>query len=148
MSLAYFAYGANLDVPAMQTRCPGAIPLRTGTLDGYRLVAMREGWLSVTPHPRSRVAGLLWTLDEHHLRALDAYEEVQGGLYVHRRLSISTGDGTTNEALVYVGTNDGPGLLDTEYAGRVERAALATLGPKAAGRIRSLSRACDPEAVD
>ena len=75
MSVTYFAYGANLDLPAMQTRCPGARPLQTALLADHRLVAMREGWLSITPAPGAGVAGLLWQLEAVHLKALDAYEE-------------------------------------------------------------------------
>ena len=138
MSIDYFAYGANLDVPAMQARCPGAIPVRTGVLHGHRLVAMREGWLSVTPDPGFEVEGLLWTLQEHHFEPLDAYEGVADGLYVRRRLAITIGDGTTTDALVYIGTNDGPGRLNADYADRVERAAAVALGSDAAGHIRSL----------
>ena len=94
MSVTYFAYGANLDVPAMQARCPGAIPLQTAALDGHRLVSMREGWLSITPDADHRVVGLLWTLEASHLAALDVYEEVAEGLYVHDRCLVEASHGT------------------------------------------------------
>ena len=139
MSVTYFAYGANLDVPAMQARCPGAIPLQTAALDGHRLVSMREGWLSITPDADHRVEGLLWTLEATHLAALDVYEEVADGLYVHETRQVESNDGTIIDALVYIGTNDGPGLLNAEYAGRVARAALAVLGADAAHRIKTLA---------
>ncbi|MDG2031728.1 MAG: gamma-glutamylcyclotransferase [Phycisphaerales bacterium] len=139
MSVTYFAYGANLDVPAMQARCPGAIPLQTAALDGHRLVSMREGWLSITPDADHRVEGLLWTLEASHLAALDVYEEVAEDLYVHDRRLVEASDGSMIEALVYIGTNSGPGSLNQEYAGRVARAALAVLGADTASAIRSLA---------
>ena len=139
MTITYFAYGANLDVPAMQRRCPGAVPLQTAFLSGHRLVAMREGWLSIMPDRDNGVAGLLWSLEKVHLEALDAYEEVADGLYVHETRQVEAKDGTTTDALVYIGTNEGPGILNAEYAGRVARAALAVLGADAAHRIRTLA---------
>lgn len=138
MSITYFAYGANLDVPAMQQRCPGAAVLEPATLADYRLVAMREGWLSITPHKGEMVQGLLWTLHEHHLPALDAYEDVADGLYQHHHLQVHTSTGTPIEALVYIGSNDGPGALHAEYGERVARAADAVLNAGAAKCVRSL----------
>ena len=136
MSITYFAYGANLDMPAMHQRCPGATVLEPATLADYRLVAMREGWLSITPQKGAMVQGLLWTLHEHHLPALDAYEDVADGLYQHHHLQVHTSTGTPLEALVYIGSNDGPGALYAEYGERVARAAETSLGTEAATRVR------------
>ena len=141
MSVTYFAYGANLDLPAMQTRCPGARPLQTALLADHRLVAMREGWLSITPAPGAGVAGLLWQLEAVHLKALDAYEEVADGRYVRAHHVVESEDGTSVTALLYIGTNQGPGRLNPEYAGRVARAARAVLGADAEARIRALAPA-------
>jgi hypothetical protein len=32
----YFAYGSNMDRPAMKRRCPGARALGPATIDGHR----------------------------------------------------------------------------------------------------------------
>lgn len=138
MTVTYFAYGANLDIAPMQARCPGAMPLSTAVLPGYRLVAMREGWLSVEPDEGSQVEGLLWTIRDEHLVALDHYEDVADGLYTHACKSVDAADGTSLEALVYLGSNGGPGVLHAEYAERVACAAHKLLGPEVAQRIRAL----------
>ena len=139
MTITYFAYGANLDVPAMQRRCPGAVPLQTACLAGHRLVSMREGWLSIVPSEDTDVEGLLWRLTPEHLVALDGYEEVEEGMYVHEQRRVRASDGTMLEALLYIGTNSGPGVLNGEYAGRVARAALAVIGEDVAQTIRRLA---------
>ncbi|MEE2681551.1 MAG: gamma-glutamylcyclotransferase family protein [Planctomycetota bacterium] len=140
MTRPYFAYGANLDRAAMARRCPGARVRQRAVLADHALVAMREGWLSIAPRPGSQVEGLLWELDPEHLIALDEYEEVASGLYVHEMRAVEIIDGTCVEALVYVGENAGPGRLHGEYADRVARAARAELGPAAAGTIEALAR--------
>ena len=139
MSITYFAYGANLDADAMQLRCPGAVTLVSATLPGHRLVAMREGWLSVQPDPDETVEGLLWRLETNHLQALDRYEEVGDGVYTHRHAMIHPVGAPPREALIYQGRNHGPGKLHAEYAERVARAAERILGSEAAERIRALA---------
>ena len=138
MSILYFAYGANLDREAMSRRCPGAMVRERAILADHELVAMRQGWLSIVPRPESRTEGLIWALEDEHLEALDEYEEVAQGLYIHERRTVETIDGATVEVLVYVGTNSGPGRLRAEYAGRVAKAARTELGPEAAGIIEAL----------
>lgn len=140
MTITYFAYGANLDMDPMQERCPGAQPLQKAVLADYQLVAMQEGWLSIEPHPGSQVEGLLWELCKEHLIALDRYEDVADGLYVHTHKTVEAADGTSQHALVYVGSNSGPGVLHREYAERVGRAANRLFGTEAAQRIRTLGR--------
>ena len=48
----FFAYGANMDVAAMAQRCPRSKPRGVARLMRHRLVAMREGWLSVARDPQ------------------------------------------------------------------------------------------------
>ena len=138
MTITYFAYGANLDLVPMQERCPGAQPLQTAILSGHRLVAMREGWLSIEPDDDDHVAGFLWDLREDHIVALDRYEGVAEGEYARAYRTVDAADGTSPEALVYLGCNSGPGVLHAEYAERVARAAHKLLGPTVAQSIRAL----------
>jgi gamma-glutamylcyclotransferase (GGCT)/AIG2-like uncharacterized protein YtfP len=138
VTITYFAYAANLYIPAMQARCPGAEVLGTATLTDYRLLVMREGWLSIDPMKGDSVAGLLWMLQEDHLAALDAYEDVANGLYERAHLVVESAQGVTAEALVYIGSNAGPGTLHHEYGESVARAAHDVLGEEAAHRIRTL----------
>lgn len=141
MSIVYFAYGANLDRKAMTERCPGARVLERATLAEHRVTSMREGWLSICPATGERTEGLLWELNQDHLVALDRYEEVDRGLYVHETRRVDRLQDGPIDALVYVGTNAGPGSLRAEYAGRVAAAARCELGEAAARRIEALSEA-------
>lgn len=139
MTITYFAYAANLYIPAMQARCPGAEVLGTATLTDYRLLVMREGWLSIDPMKGDSVAGLLWMLQEDHLAALDAYEDVANGLYERAHLVVESAQGVTAEALVYIGSNAGPGVLRGEYARRVAHAARSALDDASAEKILALT---------
>ena len=117
-----FAYGANMDVAAMASRCPHSRPLGVARLMRHRLVAMREGWLSVARDPRASVHGVLWDIALADVAALDRYEGVGGGLYVKRLQAVVAAAGA-RRALVYLGANAGPGQLRPDYAAAVIAAA-------------------------
>jgi hypothetical protein len=117
-----FAYGANMDVAGMASRCPRSKPLGVARLMRHRLVAMREGWLSVVRDPRGIVHGVLWDIAPADVAALDRFEAVGKGLYV-KRLQAVVAQGGAKRALVYFGANSGPGVLRADYAGDVIAAA-------------------------
>ena len=140
--MMYFAYGANLDKIPMCQRCPGAALVGQATLPDYRLVAMREGWLSVAPENDNCVHGLLWQLQPTDWPPLDTYEGLEDGLYSRNLLQVHPTELVSAdpvEATVYIGNNSGPGCLRPEYATRVERAAAQTLGATPAAQIRALA---------
>ena len=146
MTTAYFAYGANIDVSAMQRRCPTAVCTGTALLHDHRPTAMREGWLTIAHEAGWSTPGLLWTLQPSDIDALDIYEDIEIGLYVkERRLVTCSADDTPLDVMVYLGSNSGPGTLHEEYAGRVAtsiRRHLPELGAiceKTAALIESLS---------
>ena len=114
----YFAYGANMDRAAMAQRCPRSKPLGTARLENHALAIMVEGWLTITPSPNAEVHGVLWDLAEADVAALDLFEDVPSGLYVKALLLV--GEAT---ALVYVGTNAGPGRARPDYLAAVIAAA-------------------------
>lgn len=100
----------------MRRRCPGARVEGRASLPGYRFVIMRSGFASVAPALGSCVQGLLWRVTPRDMAALNAYENVDGGLYravtmavvMHRR---------HRTALVYIGCDRAwgrprPGYLD------------------------------------
>ena len=146
MTTAYFAYGANIDVHAMQRRCPTAVCTGTALLHDHRPTAMREGWLTITHEAGWSTPGLLWSLQPSDIDALDIYEDIEKGLYVkERRLVVRSADDTPLDVMLYLGSNSGPGTLHEEYAGRVAtsiRRHLPELGEiceKTAALIESLS---------
>jgi gamma-glutamylcyclotransferase (GGCT)/AIG2-like uncharacterized protein YtfP len=117
-----FAYGANMDAAGMRSRCPRSRPLGVARLMRHRLVAMREGWLSVVRDPRSIVHGVLWDIAPADVAALDRFEALGRGLYV-KRLQAVIAEGGPKRALVYFGANSGPGVLRADYASDVIAAA-------------------------
>lgn len=135
----YFAYGSNMDRAAMTTRCPGARPVGLARLERHRLAIMREGYATVARDPRRAVHGLLWELPFGDILALDRYEGVAGGLYVKRQQPV-VGEAGLRKALVYIGSNDGPGAARPGYLEGVLAAAREIGLPAAALReIEALS---------
>ena len=120
----YFSYGANMDRVAMAERCPRSTPLGTAALMRHRLAVMREGWLTVVRDPRARVNGVLWDLALADVPALDRFEDVAAGLYV-KAIQPVVARGGPKRALVYLGTNAGPGRPRADYIRDVLAAARA-----------------------
>lgn len=73
----YAAYGSNLNLGQMAIRCPGAIPLGTVWLDGWRLLfrGSRSGaYMTIVPCEEARVPLGIWQITEDDEKALDRYE--------------------------------------------------------------------------
>ena len=117
-----FAYGANMDIAAMARRCPRSKALGTARLMRHRLVATREGWLSVTRDAHSTVHGVLWDVALADVAALDRFEGVGEGLYAKIAQAV-VAEGGPKRALVYVGANIGPGVARADYLAAVIAAA-------------------------
>lgn len=95
--MLYFAYGSNLNIKAMQRRCPAAKPVTAAMLGGYRL--QFQTYYAVVPDPAGRVPGALFELTPACVRALDAYE---GKDYRQTILKVTRGDtGETVDAMAY-----------------------------------------------
>lgn len=120
--MLHFAYGSNMSIALMRRRCPGAQLEGCARLLGYRFIVMRSGYASVVPAPGSSVHGLLWRLTPRDVAALNAYENLDGGLYravtlavmSHRRPCV---------ALVYIGRDCEPGRPRPGYLEIVTQAA-------------------------
>jgi gamma-glutamyl AIG2-like cyclotransferase len=125
----HFAYGSNMSRALMARRCRGAQAIGTATLPDWRFVINPEGFGSIAPQPGGCVHGVLWRLSARDLAAVNAYESVDPGLYVRRRLAVRCGE-TQAMALVYMPR---PG-----YIPLVVEAAREWQLPE--GYIRSLAR--------
>lgn len=122
--LPYFAYGSNLDRAGMARRCPGARPLGFAQLRDHRFFIMANGYASVRHEPGAVVHGLLWAVTEPHLAALDAYEEIDSGLY--RRTTVRvTVEADHVHALLYEGCDGRLGVPRADYMRVVLSAAEA-----------------------
>lgn len=120
MSGRYFAYGANIIAADMARRCPAAREIGTTTLPGWRFVVGRRGYGTIVPDPGARVVGVLWSLTPACERTLDAFEEIDGGLF--RRESILVASEPT---LVYLAADAAPGSVRAGYLEPVIAAAEA-----------------------
>jgi hypothetical protein len=102
--MLYFAYGSNMHRPMMRRRCPGARPHGRAVLAGWRFILMRNGYASVAPAAGARHAarGVLWRLTPRDVAVLNAYENLDGGLYRAVSLPVRAGHASVR-ALVYVG---------------------------------------------
>jgi cation transport regulator ChaC len=119
---AHFAYGSNMSRPHMQARCSGAIALGTATLKGWRFLINPDGYGSIAPEGGGIVHGVLWQLGARDLAAINAYENVAGGLYVRRMLPVLH-EGRCEQALVYIAVRQGEGTPRPGYIAIVVAAA-------------------------
>jgi gamma-glutamylcyclotransferase (GGCT)/AIG2-like uncharacterized protein YtfP len=114
--MLYFAYGSNMSVPRMRRRCPGARLEGRAILPGHRFIIMRSGYASIVPAAGGCVHGLLWRLTPRAMAALNAYENVAGGLYRAVTMTVIA-DRRHHAARVYAGRErvcgrPRPGYLD------------------------------------
>lgn len=145
--MLHFAYGSNMSREAMRRRCPDAEPVGSAVLRGYRLFIMASGYASVMPSFSAVVHGILWRVSPRDLAALDAYENVSGGLYTRAQIAVIH-DGRSVPALVYVGAERREGSPRKGYMELVLRAArdnglppeyIASLEQVASGRFNRAS---------
>ena len=130
--MLYFAYGSNMDEAAMRTRWPRARVLGTARLARHRFALMGNGFASVRPDPEAEVHGVLYDLAGSDVAPLDDYEDVAGGLYVKAMLPVIRGDGSVQDALVYLGTDTTAGrAIDVGYMEGIATAAHAFALPDA-----------------
>lgn len=73
----YLAYGSNLNIRQMKTRCPSAKIIGTAEIKDYRLVfkGSKTGfYLTIEPKEGMSVPVGVWEVSESDERALDRYE--------------------------------------------------------------------------
>ena len=73
----YLAYGSNLSVAQMLSRCPDAIYVGTAEIKDYRLLFRGSGsgsYLTIEKCKGRTVPVLVWKVSESDERALDLYE--------------------------------------------------------------------------
>ena len=98
----HFAYGSNMSRPLMERRCPGAQAAGPARLDGWRFLITCDGYASIAAAPGAVVHGVLWQLTPRDLAALNAYENLDSGLYRRCRLPVRQ-RGRLLQALTYLG---------------------------------------------
>ena len=77
MKRYYIAYGSNLNVPQMRSRCLHATILGTANLKGWELLFKGSGtgaYLTIEPREGGTVPVAVWEVTEADEAALDRYE--------------------------------------------------------------------------
>jgi gamma-glutamylcyclotransferase (GGCT)/AIG2-like uncharacterized protein YtfP len=96
----HFAYGANMSRAVMRRYAPAARALGPAELPDHRFVITADGYASVEPAKADTVYGVLWRITPRDRVSLDAWENVDGGLYRAETLAVRGAAGRMT-ALVY-----------------------------------------------
>ena len=112
--MLHFAYGSNMSREPMRQRCPDAENLGRAVLRRHRFLIMASGYASVVPSPAGEVHGVLWRISPRDLTALDAYENIAGGLYSRSLLPVIH-NSRSMTALVYIGAETREGTPRRGY---------------------------------
>jgi hypothetical protein len=135
--MLHFSYGSNMSRSMMAMRCPDACAVGLATLHGWRFVITVDAVGSIVPHSGAVVHGVLWRLTPRDLAAINAYENLDSGLYLRRMLPVQQG-GQRLRALTYLARRSGEGTARPGYVHLVVEAACEWGLP--APYIRSLAR--------
>jgi len=98
----YFAYGSNLKRERMEARVPGARPVGSALLRGWRWASNKHGRdgsgkANLEADPTARVWGALYRLAEGDLDRLDRFE----GGYVRLSVEVEESGGALRQAWTY-----------------------------------------------
>jgi gamma-glutamylcyclotransferase (GGCT)/AIG2-like uncharacterized protein YtfP len=69
----YFAYGMNTNLESMAQRCPSALCLGAGYLEGYKFAFRKHADVELG-NPSDQVDGVVWRLGDYDLESLDVFE--------------------------------------------------------------------------
>ena len=99
----YIAYGSNMNLAQMATRCPTAAVVGASELQGYRLL-FRGGHANavatVEPYEGGSVPVVVWTIAEADEAALDRYE---GFPFLYRKETVKIKlNGRIRNVMVYI----------------------------------------------
>ena len=118
----HFAYGANMSRAVMRRYAPAARALGVAELASHRFIITADGYASVEPARASSVHGVLWRLTPRDRVSLDAWENIEGGLYRAEMLTVKSA-GRSVAALVYLARPGGQGRPKPGYIDLVTAAA-------------------------
>jgi gamma-glutamylcyclotransferase (GGCT)/AIG2-like uncharacterized protein YtfP len=85
------------------------VPVGRGVLEGYKLsfskintASETEGFATISPDAKNRVEGVIYKLNDKHLKVLDFYEGINTGHYYRTIVKVKTSEGTVLDAYVYI----------------------------------------------
>jgi hypothetical protein len=105
----YLAYGSNLNIGQMKTRCPSARIIGTAFIENYQLLfkgSKTGSYLTIEPNDGGAVPVAVWSVSKDDERRLDCYEGFPNFYYKKElRLPIKgirTGTQRIRDAFVYI----------------------------------------------
>ena len=120
MQCLYFAYGSNMNLKKMETRCPGAVYVSQARLDHWSYFINANGYAGIEEKTNSYTLGCVWELGENHLQSLDRYEAVTEGYYDRARIQVMlVPSGVEEETIVYLSNNRKYGKPAPNYQNEV-----------------------------
>ena len=103
MAKLYVAYGSNLNMVQMHSRCPTAEFVGTGVIQDYELQfkgSVHNAHATIVPKAGSSVPVGIWTIGETDERRLDVYEGYPS-YYFKQDIPVQMEDGTLT-GMVYI----------------------------------------------
>lgn len=103
MTKLYVAYGSNLNMVQMHSRCPTAEFVGTGVIQDYELQfkgALHNAHATIVPKSGSSVPVGIWTIERSDERRLDVYEGYPS-YYFKQDIPVQMEDGTLT-GMVYI----------------------------------------------
>ncbi|MFQ5598063.1 MAG: gamma-glutamylcyclotransferase family protein [Nitrospiria bacterium] len=125
--MIYFAYGSNMDLGQMQSRCPGTKVIGVGRLFHYSIAFTRwsrswkSGTADILPEKGPTVYGALYDLSLEDLKKMDRFADYPNS-YIRQDISVDCG-GEQLPALTYIARRFGVFLPSQSYLGKMVRGA-------------------------
>jgi len=104
----------------MEQRCPGAKPVATGLLRGWRFLINRRGVASIVADEAGSVRGVVWELTDEHLHSLDGYEGVPAW-YRRRMVDVELPEHGEVACVTYIDQSEGGDKPGPPRAGYLEK---------------------------
>ena len=95
----YAAYGSNMVFQEMAHRCPTAVVVGPGLIQGY---ALRFAYYAdIVERPNAQTPCMVWRIKEEDERAMDVYEAYPD-LYKKTTVTVLGADGQFRKAMAYI----------------------------------------------
>jgi len=121
--MIYFAYGSNMEISQMQTRCPGHTILGPACLSHYTLAFTRwsrswnSGTADILPEKGKEVWGILYDMTFENLRRVDKFADYPTS-YVRQDVMVKQ-DKEILPAFTYIAVRQGIFLPSKAYLAKM-----------------------------
>lgn len=124
MKKLYIAYGSNLNLSQMASRCPSANVYAKGTLNNWELVyrgSKTNAHATIIRKQNSTIPVLIWEIEKSDEVQLDIYEEYTH-YYFKKNIMVYI-NGKRRKAMVYImNENQAPGRPSKQYINTIRQA--------------------------